>query len=460
MEGVTMPDALQAQAYPRKHFFVEMFTRDISLIHCILDLVDNAVDGLIRSRDIDIGKSLLSPDIDSNVKLENLPMVSVDYTDRQFKIKDNCGGISLQQAKTEVFNFGHSSENHNETQYHQLGVYGVGLKRALFKIGRNFKMTSQTEDDGFETTVDLEEWIKHDSKLEDWTFPLSQIKQAKSALLAGTHITIKRLRDEVKTAMADPTFEGRLRKTIAHTYALFLGRYIQVKVNGRNIDPLPIPIGGSQEVEPSRSTFEEDGVHVLLIASVASRNANQQWTQDQAGWYIACNGRLVIIADKTVLTGWGTGALPAFHSKYRGFVGLALFQSNNPMKLPWRTTKSGLNQEARIYQIARNKMNMTARPITSFLDKMYPSEPKPENWARDVADKVTQVDVRQLAHKQPSTFKVTPDKKLARKTTVRVQFNAEKADVERVKKHLRRPDMGAGAVGKHTFNEYITNEGL
>ena len=36
-----------------------MFTRDISLEDCILDLIDNAIDGLVRTRKIDISASLL-----------------------------------------------------------------------------------------------------------------------------------------------------------------------------------------------------------------------------------------------------------------------------------------------------------------------------------------------------------------------------------------------------------------
>jgi len=50
----------KANAYPRKHFFFEMFTRDISLEDCILDLIDNSIDGLIRTRSIEIGNSLLA----------------------------------------------------------------------------------------------------------------------------------------------------------------------------------------------------------------------------------------------------------------------------------------------------------------------------------------------------------------------------------------------------------------
>ena len=41
---------LVAKAYPRKNFFVQMFTKDISLEDCVLDLIDNSIDGFIRSR--------------------------------------------------------------------------------------------------------------------------------------------------------------------------------------------------------------------------------------------------------------------------------------------------------------------------------------------------------------------------------------------------------------------------
>jgi hypothetical protein len=50
-----LPDS--ARAYPTKEFFIEMFTRDISLEDCILDLIDNSIDSLIRARKIDIEKT-------------------------------------------------------------------------------------------------------------------------------------------------------------------------------------------------------------------------------------------------------------------------------------------------------------------------------------------------------------------------------------------------------------------
>ena len=41
-----------AQAWPTKRFFLEMFVRDISLEDAILDLVDNSIDSLARTKNI------------------------------------------------------------------------------------------------------------------------------------------------------------------------------------------------------------------------------------------------------------------------------------------------------------------------------------------------------------------------------------------------------------------------
>ena len=56
--------AKQADAYPRKRFFLEMFTRDISLEECLLDLIDNAVDAFLAG--IDHRHSRITPQRESS----------------------------------------------------------------------------------------------------------------------------------------------------------------------------------------------------------------------------------------------------------------------------------------------------------------------------------------------------------------------------------------------------------
>jgi hypothetical protein len=118
----------------------------------------------------------------------------------------------------------------------------------------------------------------------------------------------------------------------------------------------------------------------------------------QGGWY--ANGRVVVSADKTDLTGWGAG-IASFHSKYRGFVGLALFTSEDPSRLPWTTSKRGLNREALIYQLAWNRMTSVARPVISFLNDMYPSDPVENSPERVIAERIVQKDFRSALQSPP-----------------------------------------------------------
>lgn len=438
-----------ANAYPRKHFFLEMFTRDISLEDCILDLIDNSLDGVIRTDQVEYTK-LLEP----FTKNGNLRKIAVGFDADHFEITDNSGGIDIKDAIRDVFNFGHGRDH----QTAALGVYGIGLKRAIFKIGQVFKLSSRTTESGFDVNLNVRDWSEKDDSIDDWRIPITPTKASPTKADAGTVIQITKLRDEVQMRLADGTLEERLRTIISKTYGLFIDRYVQIFLNGKAVPPFQIPIGNSKEITPAHDEFQEDGVHVRLFASLAARDSNGEWRTEVAGWYALCNGRIVVAADKTDLTGWGGGSLPGFHSsKFRGFVGVAFFESKNALALPWTTTKRGLNRESRIYQSARNRMMGVARPIISFLDGLYKPDAPEETFGRTIADKVQQTSLTTMARSPTAAFHVSmPTRRI--KTSVRVQYDAELSDIARIKKVLKKPSWGAGAVGKHTFDHFLRTE--
>lgn len=448
----------KASAYPRKEFFLEMFTRDISLEDCILDLIDNSIDSLIRTRNIDISVNLLTPSATNNGHdKDGLPLIEVSFSEKMFKIVDKCGGISRKAALKEVFNFGHSKDGVTG----QLGAYGIGLKRAIFKIGNDFEMVSRTTEDGFKAEIIVSDWSKKDTDISDWTIPIEYVDGVVSRKSAGTSITIRDLRPEVEMRLREGSFEGMLYNRIAQTYSLFLERYVRVRLNNKEVEPQKIPIGASAQVSPAMEEFEENApegtVRVYIIAGLAARDINQEWPLEPSGWYVLCNGRVVVSANKTDLTGWGLG-LPSFHYKYRGFVGLAFFQSINPLLLPWTTTKRGLNKESPVYQRARNKMITLARPVITFLNNMYPSEAPEERRERQIAQSTKPADVREILTKPATSFTLNISQKRPPKTTVRVQFNAEIDDVERIKKCIRRNNWSASKVGEYTFQHFLKKE--
>ena len=378
-----------------------------------------------------------------------MPEIAVTCTDSEMRIRDECGGIGIDFAKKDLFSFGHPEGFKGGGQ---LGAYGVGLKRALFKIGNKFEMTSFTNGTGFRAHLDdVKEWSAQDRNLNDWKVPIEPIKRTASDPRNGTEIRISALHESVKMRMKTGSFVDDLHKDAAQTYAFFLNRYLRVSVNKKSVEPRVFQLGQSEEVQPAKDEFQEQGVKVTLMASFAL----PPWTTENAGWYILCNGRVVIAADKTDLTGWSTPT--TFHDKYRAFLGLAFFQSEDPLALPWTTTKRNVNRESIVFQSAVSRMKTLARPVLKTLSDFYPSDAEETPPSRDIVTRVKAADVRDMASKAVTEFKLERIKPYV-PTTVRVQFDAAREEVDRVKKVLRRPRMSASDVGKHAFNYYVKRE--
>ena len=125
------------------------------------------------------------------------------------------------------------------------------------------------------------------------------------------------------------------------TYGYFADRYVRIFIGKTVVVPDRIPIAQSDEVRIAKESIQSDGVAVTLFAGILDPDHR---SYEYAGWYLLCNARVVLAADKSELTGWSGGTVPAFHSKYIAFAGIAFFHSDGPAKLPWTTTKKGINE--------------------------------------------------------------------------------------------------------------------
>lgn len=449
-----------ANAFPKKTFFIQMFKTDISLEDSILDLVDNSIDGLVRTEHLNlshISKWIFKKNGHLPATYRSLPAISIKYSPNEVVIEDNCGGIDYDDALKEAFNFGHNPDY--KPGY--LGVYGIGMKRALFKIGKRFHITSKTTETGFSCDLEVDKWLLQDDKIEDWKIPLERIEKAKSQTSAGTLIKITDLYEEVKLRVKDPTFETTLHNSIKKTYSFFLNKYVFVKINGDRIEPFDVPVGKLKKGEASFEKFEKDGVLVRIFATVARPDQNGHYPAESAGWYIVCNGRVVLPADKSATTGWGLPPyLPQFVPKYRSFLGFVFFESKEPMSLPWTTTKRELNKETKIYQYVRDKMAIAARPVISFLNRKYPSDLDEEPIEREISKATTSVSLGELASRTATVFRPPTPVKMPVKTTTKIQYYAEISDLEKIRKHLRKPYMAFSEIGRYTFDFFLRQEGL
>ena len=88
--------------------------------------------------------------------------------------------------------------------------------------------------------------------------------------------------------------------------------------------------------------------------------------ENRWGWYVVCNGRIVLAADKTVLSGWSTPDWPQWHSQYNGFMGIVFFSSRRPDILPLTTTKRSVDVSSEVFRRARPKMRDVSRSWISY----------------------------------------------------------------------------------------------
>jgi len=131
---------------------------------------------------------------------------------------------------------------------------------------------------------------------------------------SGTSIRVTHLTDGAGDRFGEASFQRALAERISITYALFIQAGITIVVNGATVKST-LPSVASGTYQPVSKRIRKEGVDSLIIAGVTP-GADKV----PRGWYVFCNGRMVLEADKTRDTGWGT-LLPVFHSKYNHFVG-------------------------------------------------------------------------------------------------------------------------------------------
>jgi len=446
----------EANANPEKRFFIDLLTRDISLEDAILDLIDNAVDSLIRTREIDPYKNLIQP---NDVSAEPLAEIGINFTSQKFKIIDNCGGIPFRNAQRDVFRFGHPDPHKRAS----LSVFGIGMKRAIFKIGRHIEIKSHATDSGFIMKLDVDNWLGDETT--DWKIPIEQVVGEQDHSKAGTKIVISRLRKEVATLTANPTFENRLKTLIKESYPFYLGKYMRVFVKNEEVEGVDLSFAESQYIKPARETWEDGNVKAIMICGLLPREEGGTWAYKKSGWYLVCNGRIIVHADKTTLTGWG-GLLPQFMPKHRGFLGIVFFKSDHPEELPWKTTKRGVNSESAVFIRALKRMIPASRSVIQFQNKMYRSdgdeEPR-EEYRDSVRNLPSSSATKEAAQREiieerkaPQPFFYSPP--TSRPKTTSVQFHVRIEDMVRVKKRLGRTMMSNKEAGEKTFKYFLDRE--
>ena len=437
----------QALAQPSKNFFVNMLVRDIELEDTLLDLLDNCVDGILRTYD---------PDLKSPKPYDKFRADFVIGPDL-FELTDNCGGIPIDLARKKAFAIGRPDPITGSEGIATVGMYGIGMKRAIFKLGRDAKVRSWA-DQPFEVSIS-ETWLKSDNwdPLPLKTLPANEIRAP------GTKISIRKLNPQVRDRFSDTAFIDRLAQSIGRHYALIIEKGFKITVRRLEKDAVPPPIVaksfrllgsenagvGDDAIQPIIYKGHLKGVDIELYAGLfrrlpdADEDSKESETKnsvDDAGWSVACNDRIVVWKDRTWITGWGEGTTPSFHNQFMAITGLLILRSENPALLPLTTTKRGVDHGTEVYSYAKDMMSAATKKLTEFTNTWKRSEAALNTIYREdtvvmslntIKTRSATLPMKKWQRNKEIEFYVpkfpTPVKNVTHAT---VSFVAEKSDVE------------------------------
>ncbi len=221
-----MTNTVLAKANPEKRLFISLLTRDISMVAAFLDLIDNSVNAALEPLTNRLETADGYADILEDETVQPRTNIWLTLSDKKVIIADNAPGIPLSTAQRHVFKFGRSEEEESESD--RLSVYGLGLKRAFFKLGNRIKIESDHMEGGFELDLDVAKWAR-DAELP-WQFELTR-REPVAAERCGTKIKVWHLHEEAKMRLGDGQFEGHLKDAISKTYSYFLSKFVRIFVN-------------------------------------------------------------------------------------------------------------------------------------------------------------------------------------------------------------------------------------
>ncbi len=359
------------EASPVKSFFVHMLTRDIRLEEAILDLLDNCVDGILRTKKRRDGKKPYAGF-----------QAEIEFNRDLFTISDNCGGIpwSLHDY---AFRMGRAS-NRPADKPGMVGVYGIGMKRAIFKMGKDCLIWTKNGEHEYDVHI-TPQWIGDE---QEWKIPVKASQRSMEE--DGTTIVVGTLHPGIADRFSQDAkaFQVEMERMVATHYAFIIDKGFEVRINRSLVNARPTRLIFSERPGGKKAptiqpfifrTRTDDGVDVFLAVGftrpipsqeeIVNEQEEMRYSSIDAGWTVVCNDRAVLYCDRSELTGWGEAGVPRYHTQFIAVSGMVEFKADDPSKLPTTTTKRGIDASSRLYLQIKNKMREGMLIFTDYTNR-------------------------------------------------------------------------------------------
>lgn len=321
-------------------FLSEILLKDTTTLEALFELIDNSIDAareVILERDEQFLDKYGLPE-----RYDGL-WIRLETHENRVSIIDNCSGIGEGRFRDEILVIGRRSD-------HKFGIgqFGIGLKRALYRLGTRYALHS-------DTGITAQSMLADDYRLLRPELPIhGRLRQSKGSV--ETSIRIRGLRGDVRYQVAPGSWIDTLPDEISRRYGIYLKKGLSISLNGIPLNKFGPELRKAGKVQLlTKSLRAADGVMVYvesgMHADYVLKN-EKGWHQrknnpltSQYGWYFVCNDRIVEIATHKRELGWTKG----WHQEYYGFVGWVRFVAADTALLPWDTKKSSINPHSSVF---------------------------------------------------------------------------------------------------------------
>ncbi|WP_308909471.1 ATP-binding protein [Pseudokordiimonas caeni] len=316
-----------------RDYIYSALVADISVTDAILDLIDNSIDAA--------RKNLQSKSVAAGVN--HLPTsysgYSIDLTVDQhgITVEDNCHGLEEDLLTKRAFKLGARHE-----QNFSIGMYGVGLVRAFWKLGNSLEMVSDNGDALYSLQVDRSDVLRSEK-------PVVPARKVASKGKPANTICINDLHPSTVKDVSNSHWREQFFKQVSKTFGLCIAKGLAITINN-----VPVPQFGPKirrdikHLMAGQTFSTDEGVSIKIEVGVhqdyrysgePGHNArkNAKFTKE-FGWYVVCNDRMVLTAARTPAVGWTS----EWHSEYNGFLGWVYLESADAKRLPWNSKKTDL----------------------------------------------------------------------------------------------------------------------
>jgi hypothetical protein len=354
---------LKVDTSPEKAFLIDSFSKDASVADCIFDLIDNSIDAA-RAHLLQNGlaETLKNGLLDTYTGIE----IDVKLDGTGVCVADNSGGIPSSLLQDTVLRFGHRS-----SKPYAIGLYGVGLNRAIFKLGKITLIESDTGSEYSRLELDMDSYRIDD---DEWLVE-GQIEASTGNV--GTKITISSPPGPIQREISDSSYADNLRNEAAIRYCRYLQKGLRLLLNGIPVKERDVKVRSGGPFGPLTKSFTlPNGIQVDIEAGQHEEHrftrepdhdaAENKKLTPEFGWSIICNDRVIIRSDRTPKTGWEKN----WHGEFNGFVGAVSFSAADGKVLPWNTPKNDIVETNEAYQSVLSDMRAFTQQWRNFASKV------------------------------------------------------------------------------------------